>query len=240
MPDEIDFEYAGVTKLLSTFDKGQLARLLEVLIVDLDKQPNVCEEELEPLPESLTAEAEEENPKAREAFGPILATELEEMSTTCQIHSKIGRRLLHNLDRYLHREAHHPPAAMADTYHTQIFTLLRGAFDTEISEILGDDCSDAIPYTECAGCRVRRIISDKLFLGSLMVAAHLRPSVFTNVLEAAWYRLGAHVLRLHGTEVARYAFEHRAEATELGADNVILLKGPGFGKPNMIVPFRAR
>jgi hypothetical protein len=54
MPEEIDFEYAGVTKLLFTFDKVQLARLLEVLVVDLDKQPHVYEEELEPLPESLS------------------------------------------------------------------------------------------------------------------------------------------------------------------------------------------
>jgi hypothetical protein len=203
MPDEIDFEYAGVTKLLFTFDKVRLARLLEVLVVDLDKQPHVCEEELEPLPESLTAETEEQKPKARDAFGPILATELEEMSRTCQIRFQDRPTAVTQHGPVSSPRSHYPHAAMADTYHTQIFTLLKGAIDMEICQKYSDDCTDATLYrTECAGCRVKTIISDKLFLGSLMVAAHLCTSVFTSVLEAAWYRLGAHVLRLHSTEVA--------------------------------------
>jgi hypothetical protein len=246
MPPASDFtfwEYAGVSNLLSTLDAVQLARLLEVLVVDLYKQPHVCEEELEPLPESLTAAVEDENEIAREAFGPVLEKELEVMSTTCQIHSKIGRRLLCDIDRYLHREANCPPDRMTGTYHVPILFILQGVFDKETTsddkETSDDNRLDRIKvelHSNCAGCRIRRILSDRLLLGTLLVAARLRPCPFTDFLEAAWFRLGSHIMGLSDIDVARYAFDSRAEAASLGADEMILFKGPGFCKLNMMSP----
>jgi hypothetical protein len=227
-------EYTGMTRLLSILNKEQISRLLDVLVVDLIKQPYACEEELEALPESLTAVAEEMNATTWAAFSPILAMERTESSTTCSIHSKIGPRILRNIDRYLHRESHYPPYAMTSTYHVRVFFLMQNVFDEEKGGYPRANWINVETFSECAGCRIRRIVSDKLLLGTLMIASHLRPSVFTDLIEMAWHRLGSKIMGLHDVDVVGYIFDQRDEATTLGANARILSKGTNFGELNMM------
>ncbi|KAA8914858.1 hypothetical protein FN846DRAFT_885663 [Sphaerosporella brunnea] len=214
--------------LLSDYEVHELVR---VLVVDLGRQPFACEEELKSLPDSLSATLE----KDPSLSGFDRAKRQNDL--TCPAHSKINETLLFKLDYGLCREANHPAPIITSTYHVQILLMLQSVFNKEMTEFHRRSFYPIEPYSRCPGCRSRRILSDKLFLGTLIVSTNLRPSRLTGIVEAAWRRLGYRIMDLETIEVETYLLDHRMEASSLCTEYRVFERRPDvIARPWCVLP----
>jgi hypothetical protein len=196
---------------------GGLEVLLKAFVINLGEHPDARLEETIKLPYYLLSSsrtAPSTNVTKREG------QRREEIAANCGTHACVDEKLLDELDKLLRQEANGPPSGILGTFHWNNSYRLRGVFDPTIADLvdlsLFDDDVDL--YSPCAGCRIRRILSDQVFLRTLLVSTYIRPSQLTEIVEGASKLFGSRILGLKDADVAARIKASKIEAKELGAE----------------------
>ncbi|KAA8910077.1 hypothetical protein FN846DRAFT_939809 [Sphaerosporella brunnea] len=193
---------------------GGLEVLLEAFVINLGEHPDARSEETIKLPYYLLS-------SSRTAPSTnVEGQRREEIAANCGIHACVNEKLLDELDKLLRQEAYGPPSGILGTFHWYNSYKLRGVFNPTIADLvdlsLFDDDVDL--YSPCAGCRIRRILSDRVFLRTLLVSTYIRPSQLTPIVEGASKLFGSRILGLKDADVAAHINASKIEAKELGAE----------------------